>query len=670
MAESIAILATVVDRVKPRAFHDLAGAGADDRIRAENRTSVRGGGGVIPSPELPALHRLTILYLMLPLIIWLLGWFEWWFGVPAAALLVAGLWKAMSGPWRLALSSRVLTALPLALGFVMLTAAGGVFELDNWDWYKHRAIFTDLATSGWPVYLRDYFAEYASSQDRGPDPLLRYYLGYYMVPGLVAKLFGLASLNWAVPLWTWGGVALLAFLFTRNFTAKRTGIILVIPAALITLFFFGGLDLLWTRVLYGWYWPGQEYEKIVKDWFLPINYRSNIHSFSYAPQHFIPAGLCALLLAQLRRQPRFLAMSGIPLAASLFWSPLAALGLLLLTAAAFIENGIRPFLRWQNLLLAPPLAALILAYLSSGELAATREWVWERYEWGHLARWMPLFYIMEFLTLSGLLWSLQTRIRRDVFFIAAVVTLFIAPAYHWGYSKSEVMRHTPIPALIALCWYSVRSVVDNLFRCRSTRTHARRGVHNYRRIILASLVVVVLGISVGGPLRGRIQDTVSEAMHGPLQVFRYNRMLHSTLINIPQYIHHQYAAYDVPFPLDVLLRDAEDARQNRQKGQLIIQSDYYDVYLDQDTLVYMKESCSQEDATTAFFLRIYPVDVSDLRGRHRRVGYENISFGFNPGWIRVGGRCMAIRPLPQYDIRRIVTGQTDGKWEGEFAIRK
>ena len=44
------------------------------------------------SQSISLLHRLSIIYLSLPLAIWLLGWFHWWFGVVAVALLVAALW--------------------------------------------------------------------------------------------------------------------------------------------------------------------------------------------------------------------------------------------------------------------------------------------------------------------------------------------------------------------------------------------------------------------------------------------------------------------------------------------------------------------------------------------------------------------------------------------------
>ena len=50
--------------------------------------------------ELPLLHRLAIIYLMLPVAIWLVGWFEWWLGIPAVLLLAAAFWQAVSGSLR------------------------------------------------------------------------------------------------------------------------------------------------------------------------------------------------------------------------------------------------------------------------------------------------------------------------------------------------------------------------------------------------------------------------------------------------------------------------------------------------------------------------------------------------------------------------------------------
>ena len=105
-------------------------------------------------------------------------------------------------------------------------------------------------------------------------------------------------------------------------------------------------------------------------------YSSNMTGLMHVPQHFIPAALYTLLLVQLRRQPRFLAVSGVALAVSLFWSPFVAIGLLPLIMVLLVENGLRPFLRWQNLLLAVPLAALLTLYLTSGSVDFPRGWLW------------------------------------------------------------------------------------------------------------------------------------------------------------------------------------------------------------------------------------------------------------------------------------------------------
>ena len=609
--------------------------------------------------DIPVVHRLAILYLVLPVGVWLAGWFEWWFGFPATALLAFGLWKAMSGCWKLRLSTTAFVVLLMAAGWVMLTAAGGVLLLDNYDWPKHRAIFTDLGQLAWPVRLPDYLQAHAASHP-STDPLLRYYIGYYMVPGLASKLLGSGALDWIVPLWTWCGVALIAIMFTRGLTAKRAAIAAAMVAvlAVLALIFFGGMDVLWTRILHGWYWPGEDYERLSKDWFLPINYRNNFHSFTYAPQHFIPAGLGALLLAQLRRQPRFMAVICIAWAASIFWSPFAALGLAPLAAAAFIGHGFRTILRWQNLLIAAPLAGLVLFYFTSGAAAVSTGWIWERYEWAHIVRWMPLFYMFEFAALSGLLLLAQPCLRRDVFFIGTVVALFIVPLYHVGGTKSEMMRHAPIPALIVLCWYSVLSL--NGLLATPLGALLRR---NPSRIILVGLVAAALFVSVDPTLRARVSETVREVRDGDLGVFEYDRVLYSTLVNLPRGLHPNYSTHSVLFPLSALLRDSDDTVQATGMGEPIIQS-AYNVYLRQDTILYVKESCSTDDAVDDFFLRIYPAEVTDLRDTDRRIGYEQLAFGFSANWIRTGGSCVAVVPLPRYEIRRIVTGQGT-IWKGE-----
>lgn len=266
--------------------------------------------------ELPLLHRLAIVYLMLPMVVWLVGWFEWWFGIPVAVLLMLAFRQALSGSWRLRLRPATVALLLVALGWVMMTAAGGLLDFDNYDWRAHRSMILDLGRYPWPTYFPSFLGSHLLDQT---EPLLRFYLGYYMVPGLVAHLFGPAALNWAVPLWTWIGVALILLLFTR----RHRGWGIVIASAI--LMFFSGMDFLRMILLQGYpaIYIGRDQIEW-NSWGVVMQYSSNMSALAWTPQHFIPASLYALLLLNLCRYPRFLAVSGILLATAPFWSAFVA----------------------------------------------------------------------------------------------------------------------------------------------------------------------------------------------------------------------------------------------------------------------------------------------------------------------------------------------------------
>ena len=341
--------------------------------RRENSTLIK----TESADEIPVVHRLAIIYLVLPVLIWLVGWHQWWLGIPAAVLLVLAFREALSGSWRMAVRPLAAVLLVIALAWVMVTAAGGIFDVHNFDWIKHRAILLDLARNTWPVYLPAWaqsLSAFIPGEGDVEGLLLRYYLGYYMVPGLAGKWFGVEALNWAVPLWTWSGVALMLLMFTRGFLGWRA------VAAATILIFFSGMDIVSVAVFEGldWLdfrlsldgWPrvgfGRDFLEWNRYWEIKVQFLSHMVGMMWVPQHFIAGALYALLLVQLRQHRRFLAVSGVVVGVSLFWSPFVAVGLLPLVAVLLKENGVRPFLRWQNLLLGLPLAVLVVTYLASG----------------------------------------------------------------------------------------------------------------------------------------------------------------------------------------------------------------------------------------------------------------------------------------------------------------
>ena len=99
----------------------------------------------------------------------------------------------------------------------------------------------------------------------------------------------------------------------------------------------------------------------------------------------------------------------------------------------------------------------------------------------------------------------------------------------------------------------------------------------------------------------------------------------------------------------------------------------HQIKLHQNTLIYTKEHCTSQDDQTPFFLHIIPSDTEDLPAHRRESGFDNYDFVFSQKGIRFDDKCLAIIPIPDYDIAAITTGQfnpTDGHrlWQEEAVV--
>ena len=105
-------------------------------------------------------------------------------------------------------------------------------------------------------------------------------------------------------------------------------------------------------------------------------------------------------------------------------------------------------------------------------------------------------------------------------------------------------------------------------------------------------------------------------------------------------------------------------------GNPVIRS-YFDVFLDDRALIYVKDPCVVTDTEAAFFLHIVPSDVADLSEERREFGFGNIRFDFYRRGARVDNACIAKIDLPDYEIERIRTGQfergeEDAVWKATY----
>ena len=111
------------------------------------------------------------------------------------------------------------------------------------------------------------------------------------------------------------------------------------------------------------------------------------------------------------------------------------------------------------------------------------------------------------------------------------------------------------------------------------------------------------------------------------------------------------------FP-DERYRRYRDAMASLSDRQPAARSDF-DVYWEDNALVYVKDSCAESDGRGRFFLSVFPSDPRDLPQSARDAGFahEPLNFDFDQYGAIFEGDCVIVRDLPDYPISRIETGQ-------------
>lgn len=93
-----------------------------------------------------------------------------------------------------------------------------------------------------------------------------------------------------------------------------------------------------------------------------------------------------------------------------------------------------------------------------------------------------------------------------------------------------------------------------------------------------------------------------------------------------------------------------------QSNEPVIRSEF-DVYLNQNALLYIREYCRAEDTQAKFLLHVTPIDINDLPEDRRQHGFDNLDFQFDDKSGTLGEKCVAQIQLPEYEIASIRTGQ-------------
>ena len=96
----------------------------------------------------------------------------------------------------------------------------------------------------------------------------------------------------------------------------------------------------------------------------------------------------------------------------------------------------------------------------------------------------------------------------------------------------------------------------------------------------------------------------------------------------------------------------------------------FDLWLDGRELRYFRADCRPEDREVPFFLDLHAADPGALPERRREDGFEDLDFPFSHHGVMLGGRCLVRVTLPDYERRRLRTGQSlpdgDPVWQAEI----
>jgi len=400
--------------------------------------------------SLRMLMLLTSIYITLPILIFLIGWTNVWFGliVSCAAVFIIGaqLKKMKADSFFIPLKTGWIMALFLFV-WTLLSGAGhrGFF---NGDFVKHNAIFNDLISLNWPVRYQ--------LKEIGDISYLVYYFAYYLPSALIGKWLGWQAGNSALFVWTFIGIVLV-FMWLSSLVNEKKQLWygLLFPL-------FSGLDGL-GKIIMGTKVVNNEWEWWGRNW----QYSGNSTLFFYVPQHALIGWLLSVMFLYCFVRNKKIPLQTLLLSTSLLWSPFVFLGTVPFYLFLYLKKRL-VISKWEAIL-SSIIVGVELLFLMSNMTFFAKEtlangWLWETEKlWGSLVLVrLVLFYLFEFGIFSFLIYQfLFMKKRGELFglFGIAVALLFLLPWYKVGLMNDLAMRAS-IPALCVISYFWFYLIIE------------------------------------------------------------------------------------------------------------------------------------------------------------------------------------------------------------------
>ena len=384
----------------------------------------------------------AFMYLTIPVFLILFTFFSSFFVITSGMAFVLLIFCLSGQRWNLHNNPLQFLAKywPLLLVALATTIISIVSPFATLDWARKYATFNLLLESSWPPTL----------ELDGQTWFMRYYLAWYMVPVLLAKIFGPQFLVPAISIWTAMGLFIALTLAFHNLRKVKH----LFLAGLVFLF-FSGLDLVGAWLV-GY---SEEMSPYWLHWWAGGSARavvilSNLTNFQLAPQHAICAFLTTCLFLYNRRLA--LQYGGVIIIVATLWSPFCAIGSLPLVLWAIFKEGYKTAITLQNLVVAPLLSIPIVLYLTQGTSQIPFMFVWEVANFTLFL--FNIFLALEFLIILSIFWFF-IKDKRELVAIIAVFLCFLCLFKVGVYS--DLISRGSIPAICVMSILMLQSILQN-----------------------------------------------------------------------------------------------------------------------------------------------------------------------------------------------------------------
>ena len=385
---------------------------------------------------LDRLSAVSMVYLGIPLALFLAGWLRTPFAVAFLVLLCLAFYIAWrtchtnSPPYRIGSKQIVLAC--VAICWVCFGGAGHVFYANRFDWSLRDAVLRDLTVAPWPT-----------GYDTGGSVLwiLRCPIGYYLPAALGGKIFGLTIAD--AILWLWTTIGVWIFLSLLPIQSRRS---CKMGLAIITVVLFSGMDIIGWLSLRGFFPPLYRH---LEWWAQMFQYSSNSTLLFWTPNHALPAWIAAALFWRHWKTDAFITLSPLLLSLLPIWSPFPMIGMFPFYALLILRVIQNKKGRAFNIPLVGISLLLIFvvgAYLSMDIGSIPSGFTMDANYFFSFLRIYPLFVLLEFGVLTALLWKSN---HGSVLFLSVLVLLGL-PFLRFGPGNDLAMRGS-IPALAFVC---------------------------------------------------------------------------------------------------------------------------------------------------------------------------------------------------------------------------